>query len=70
MNEIIAIICEYNPFHKGHKYQIDTLKEKYPHATVISIMSGNATQRGEVALFDKYSRARAAVLCGADCVLE
>ena len=70
MNEIIAIICEYNPFHKGHKYQIDKIKEKYPNATVISIMSGNATQRGEVALFDKYSRARSAVLCGADCVLE
>lgn len=70
MNEIIAIICEYNPFHKGHKYQIDSLKKIYPDATLISIMSGNATQRGEVALFDKYARAKAAVLCGVDCVFE
>ena len=70
MNEIIAIICEYNPFHKGHKYQIDALKKIYPDATLISIMSGNATQRGEVALFDKYTRAKAAVLCGVDCVFE
>ena len=70
MNEIIAIICEYNPFHKGHKYQIDALKKMYPDATLVSIMSGNATQRGEVALFDKYARAKAAVLCGVDCVFE
>ena len=70
MNEIIAIICEYNPFHKGHKYQIDSLKKIYPDATLVSIMSGNATQRGEVALFDKYARAKAAVLCGVDCVFE
>ena len=70
MNEIIAIICEYNPFHKGHKYQIDALKKIYPDATLVAIMSGNATQRGEVALFDKYARAKAAVLCGVDCVFE
>ena len=70
MNEIIAIICEYNPFHKGHKYQIDALKKLYPDATLVAIMSGNATQRGEVALFDKYARAKAAVLCGVDCVFE
>lgn len=70
MNEIIAIICEYNPFHKGHKYQIDSLKKMYPDATLVAIMSGNATQRGEVALFDKYARAKAAVLCGVNCVFE
>ncbi|MBQ8393081.1 MAG: nucleotidyltransferase family protein [Clostridia bacterium] len=70
MNEIIAIICEYNPFHNGHKYQIDKIKEMYPDSTVLAIMSGNVTQRGEFALFDKYSRAKSAVICGVDCVFE
>ncbi|MBQ9744397.1 MAG: nucleotidyltransferase family protein [Clostridia bacterium] len=70
MNEIIAIICEYNPFHNGHKYQIDKIKGMYPDSTVLAIMSGNVTQRGEFALFDKYSRAKSAVICGVDCVFE
>lgn len=70
MNEIIAIISEYNPFHNGHKYQIEKIKEMYPEALIISIMSGNVTQRGDFALMDKYIRAKAAVLCGSDCVFE
>ena len=70
MGEIVAIISEYNPFHNGHKYQIDRIKEIYPDATIIAIMSGNIVQRGELALIEKYNRARAAVLCGVDCVFE
>ncbi len=70
MKEIVAIICEYNPFHNGHKHQIDKIKEMLPDSTVVSIMSGNFTQRGEFALFDKYTRAKAAAMCGVDCVLE
>ena len=70
MKEIVAIICEYNPFHNGHKYQVDKIKEMFPDSIVVSIMSGNFTQRGEFALFDKYTRAKAAVICGVDCVIE
>ena len=70
MGEVVAIISEYNPFHNGHKYQIDRIKEIYPDATIIAIMSGNIVQRGELALIEKYNRARAAVLCGVDCVFE
>ena len=70
MGEIVAIISEYNPFHNGHKYQIDRIKEIYQDATIIAIMSGNIVQRGELALIEKYNRARAAVLCGVDCVFE
>lgn len=69
--KIAAIIAEYNPFHSGHKYQIDTIRRDLGEDTaVIAIMSGNYTQRGEVAFADKRTRAKAAVLCGANLVLE
>ncbi len=64
----VAVICEYNPFHYGHKYQIDKLRAEYD--TVVGIMSGSFVQRGEVAVADKYSRAAAAVTGGMDLVLE
>ena len=70
MSKIVAIICEYNPFHNGHKYQIEKIRKDIPDATILCIMSGNVTQRGEFVLFDKYSRAKAAVLEGANAVLE
>ena len=63
-----AIICEYNPFHCGHKLQIDAVKQKGNN--IICIMSGGFVQRGEAAMFDKYIRAEAAVKSGADLVLE
>ena len=66
--KICAIICEYNPFHSGHAYQINEIKKKYDR--VICIMSGNFTQRAEPAVFDKYFRARQAVEHGADMVLQ
>ena len=51
-----AIICEYNPFHHGHLYQIEALKKEYDG--IICIMSGNLVQRGEVAVAEKYLRAK------------
>lgn len=69
--KVAAIITEYNPFHKGHKYQIDKIREKLGNDTVIiAIMSGNFTQRGEAAVADKTIRARAAIECGVNLVLE
>lgn len=65
----VGIVCEYNPFHLGHKRQIDILRENGAE-TVICAMSGNYTQRGELAIADKYTRAKAAVECGADVVIE
>ncbi|MGL5972933.1 MAG: tRNA(Met) cytidine acetate ligase [Oscillospiraceae bacterium] len=65
---ISAIICEYNPFHNGHKYQIDFLKNK--NHNVIALMSGNFVQRGEPAIIKKEHRAKMAILAGADLVLE
>ncbi|MBQ8931787.1 MAG: nucleotidyltransferase family protein [Ruminiclostridium sp.] len=65
-----AIICEYNPFHNGHKYHIEQTKKQYGATHIVCVMSGNFTQRGDVALCDKYERARAALKSGADLVLE
>ena len=70
MSKIIAIITEYNPFHNGHKYQIDRIREENDDATIIAIMSGNVVQRGEFAFLDKYSRAEMAKSCGVDAVFE
>lgn len=64
-----AVVCEYNPFHLGHKYQIDNLKAEGAEC-IICVMSGNFTQRGEPTIADKYTRAHSALLCGADIVLE
>ena len=65
----IGIICEYNPFHNGHLYQINKIKESFDEP-IICVMSGNFTQRGELAVSDKYSRAEIALKCGADLLLE
>lgn len=63
-----GIIAEFNPFHSGHKYLIDFAKEQN-HA-VICVMSGNFVQRGDVAIIPKLERAKSAVECGADLVIE
>ena len=66
--QITGIVCEYNPLHLGHKKQIDYLHSQ--NHGVVCLMSGNFVQRGHPAIFDKMTRARAAVDCGADLVLE
>ena len=63
----IGIICEYNPFHHGHARQLRLVKEQ---GTAVCLMSGNYVQRGEPAVIGKSVRAEAAVLGGADLVLE
>ncbi len=65
---ITGIICEFNPFHQGHKYLIDNVKNK--NDGIICVMSGNFVQRGEFAVFDKFNRARTALENGADLVIE
>ena len=66
----IGIICEYNPFHNGHAYQLHTLSTNYPDALRVAIMSGSFVQRGEPAYFSKFDRARWAIYGGADVVIE
>ena len=68
--DITGIICEYNPLHLGHKKQIDSIRKAYPDGGIVCLMSGNYVQRGSPAILDKMQRAKAAVLSGADLVLE
>ncbi len=68
--KICAIICEYNPFHNGHLYHLQQAREHSGADAVVCVMSGNFVQRGEAAILDKYTRAKHAVLAGADAVLE
>ena len=68
--KICAIICEYNPLHNGHLYQLKEAKRLSGADTVLCIMSGNFVQRGEAAVVDKFTRAKHAVLAGADAVIE
>ena len=67
----VGIICEYNPLHRGHRKQIDEIRQHYgSDCAVICLMSGNFVQRGAPAIIDKSLRAKAAVLSGADLVIE
>lgn len=65
---VIGIVCEFNPFHNGHKYLIDSVKGE--DDIVVAVMSGNFVQRGEPAIFSKETRVKAALMSGVDIVLE
>lgn len=67
---VAGIICEYNPFHEGHKYMIRKVREITGADTVVAVMNGDFVQRGAPAVVDKYTRARMALLEGADLVFE
>lgn len=66
--KVRAVIAEFNPFHSGHRLLLDKMQSG--GAAVVAIMSGNFVQRGECAVFDKQTRAEAAVRGGADLVIE
>lgn len=66
----MAVICEYNPFHNGHKYQLIEHKKQLGADSVICLMSGSFVQRGAPAIYDKWTRAKDAVMNGADLILE
>lgn len=65
-----GIVSEFNPFHNGHKYLIDSVREQLAPDAVVCIMSGDFVQRGGPALLSKWDRAKMAVACGADLVVE
>lgn len=68
--KVSAVICEYNPFHNGHKYQLDEAKRLTDCDAVVALMSGSFVQRGEFAVYPKSVRAGAALSNGADLILE
>lgn len=67
--KICGVICEYNPFHLGHEYQLREAKKRSGADAVVCVMSGCFTQRGEAAILPPALRAKHAVLCGADAVI-
>ncbi len=67
---VTGIICEYNPFHKGHQYHIQKAREFTGADTIVAIMNGDFVQRGEPAIVDKYVRTQMALEGGADLVFE
>ena len=66
----VGIICEYNPFHNGHVYHINKIKEMYPDSRIILVMGGNFLQRGDVSLINKWDKTFIALNHGIDLVVE
>lgn len=67
---VVGIIAEYNPFHEGHAYQIQKAKKQCGAEFAVVVMNGDFVQRGEPAIFDKYTRTKEALLGGADLIFE
>lgn len=68
---VAGIVAEYNPFHRGHQWQLDALRQRLGTDTaVVTVMSGNFVQRGEFALLEKHARAEMALREGVNLVLE
>ena len=68
--KIIGIIAEYNPFHNGHKYQIDKIREKYNDALIIVCMSSSFTQRGDISILNKWDKTKCALENNVNLVIE
>ena len=67
---VIGIICEYNPFHNGHIYHINKIKELYPNSTIILVMSSSVTQRGDLSIMNKWDKTKLAIEYGINLVVE
>lgn len=67
---IIGIIAEYNPFHNGHLYQINKIKELYPNSTIVAVVSSSFTQRGDISLLNKWDKTQIALNNGIDLLIE
>ena len=67
---VVGIICEYDPFHRGHAHQFALIRRQLPDALILCLMSGCFTQRGMPAMHQPRARAEAALRAGADLVLE
>ncbi len=67
---VAGIISEFNPFHKGHRHLVDTVRSRLQPEGIVTVMSGSFVQRGEPAMWDKWTRASCALENGVDLVLE
>ena len=68
--KVIGIIAEYNPFHNGHLYQINKVKELYPDSLIICVLNGYFMQRGEMSVLTKEDKVKIALEHGIDIVVE
>ena len=68
--KVTGIIAEYDPFHNGHRYQLERAVEMSGADAVVVVMSGSFTQRGTPAFYDKMARTHAALMNGADLIIE
>ncbi len=67
---IVGIIAEYNPFHNGHLYHIEKVKEMFPNSPIILVLGGNFTERGDISILDKWEKTAIAIKNGIDLVVE
>ena len=67
---IIGVVVEYNPFHNGHKYQLDKIKETFKDSLIIICTSSSFTQRGNISVLNKWEKTKIALENGADIVVE
>lgn len=68
--EIIGIICEYNPFHNGHAYHINKIKEMYPDSLIVLVLNGYFLERGEISIISKEDKTKIALENNVDLVVE
>ena len=68
--EIVGIICEYNPFHNGHLYHINKIKEMFNDPLIVLVMSSHYTQRGNLSILNKWDKTEIALNNGVDLVIE
>lgn len=67
---VIGIICEYNPFHNGHLYHLQKIKELFPDSLVILVLNGYFLERGEISIISKENKTKIALQAGIDLVIE
>ena len=68
--KVIGLIAEYNPFHNGHLYQINKIKELYPESIIIAVVSSSFTQRGDISILNKWDKTNICLENGIDIVIE
>ena len=66
----VGIIAEYNPFHNGHLYHIQKIKEKWNDCTIVLVLGGNFLQRGDASILNKWTKTEIALNYGVDLVIE
>ena len=68
--EVIGVIAEYNPFHNGHIYHINKIKEMYPESIIIACISSSFCQRGEISILNKWDKTKICLENNIDLVVE